>query len=135
MNFGNTTVFQLAKAKMSYLGQRQSVLAANVANVDTAHYKAQDVKAPDFSKLVKHGSFRSGTLARTHPSHLQGIGGGGYQTIERKVLDENNPDGNGVNIDTELQKVAFTQAEYDKVVSIYRKNISLVRTAIGNPNG
>lgn len=136
MNFGDTTIFQLGKAKMKYLGQRQAVLALNVANVDTPGYRARDVKTPDFKSMVSGvGSASSAKMARTHTGHMQPMNNqGSFPIINRRELDEYNPNGNGVNIDTELQKVAFNQAEYDKVVSIYRKNISLIRIAIGNPN-
>ena len=136
MNFGNSTIFQLTKAKMSYLGQRQAVLAANVANVDTPSYKALDIKAPDFHKLLKTGKLDVTHMARTHNGHMLPLNNrGAFPVVSRHVIDEHNPDTNGINIDTEIQKVAFNQAEYDKVVSIYRKNLALIRTAIGNPNG
>lgn len=140
MNFGNTALFQVAKAKMAYLGQRQATLAVNIANVDTPGFKARDVKAPDFKAMMKQARSSSvstdSTMSRTHKMHLSPASQrGAYTMIDRVDISENNPNRNGVNIDNELQKVAFTQAEYGKVVSIYRKNISLVRTAIGNPNG
>lgn len=123
---------------MGYLGQKQAALALNVANVDTPGFEARDVKEPDFAAMVKRRSFASNNamMLRTHPMHMQAAGnkGNAFPMIDRNEMSEHNPDGNGVNIDTELQKVAFTQAEYTKAVSIYRKNLSLIRTAIGNPN-
>lgn len=121
---------------MSYLGQKQAALALNVANVDTPGYQARDVKAPDFSAMVNKGSaMQSSKMTRTHNMHMEAAGqrGNAFPMIDRQGASEHNPNKNGVNIDTELQQVAFTQAEYSKAVSIYRKNISLIRTAIGNP--
>lgn len=136
MNLSNSPVMQLAKAKMNYLGQRQAVLALNIANVDTGDYKARDIKTPDFATMVSgNGQQAHSKMLRTNPMHMLPAGDdGGYKVVERADKDERNPDDNRINIDDEIQKVALTQSEYNKVISIYRKNISLYRIALGNQN-
>ena len=127
---------QLSKAKMSYLGQRQAVLASNIVNVDTPDYRAKDLKAPNFKKMAFGQKLQTTSMTRTHAGHMQPMNGGGsFPIIDRRILDENNPDGNSVNLDTELQNVAFNQAEYDMAVGLYRKNISLIRMAVSNRGG
>lgn len=136
MNFGNTPIFQLVKSKMAYLGQRQTVLASNVANVDTPGYQAKDVKEPNFAAMVAGKNLPTGKMVKTNPMHMSAMNQrGAFAVIDRGSLDEYNPNQNGINLDTEMQKVAFTQAEYNKVISIYRKNLSMIRTAVGNPSG
>jgi len=136
MNLSNSPVMELSKAKMRYLGQRQSVLALNIANADTADYKARDVKEPNFGAMVGKQNMAHEKMVRTNAMHmLPANQKGAFEEIERKALDERNPNDNRVNIDEEVQKVAFTQSEYNKVIGIYRKNVSLYRMALGSQNG
>jgi flagellar basal-body rod protein FlgB len=136
MNLSNSPVMELSKAKMRYLGQRQSVLALNIANVDTADYKARDVKEPNFAAMVGNQAIAHEKMLRTHAMHMLPTNQrGAFEAIERKSMDERNPNDNRVNIDEEVQKVAFTQSEYNKVIGIYRKNISMYRMALGNQGG
>ncbi len=136
MNLSNSPVMQLSKAKMRYLGQRQAVLALNIANVDTADYKARDVQEPNFKAMVGNQALAHEKMLRTNKMHmLPANQQGAFDLVERKVNDERNPNDNRVNIDEEIQKVAFTQSEYNKVTGIYRKNIGLYRMALGSQGG
>lgn len=136
MNLSDLPVMRLSKAKMSYLGQRQAVLALNIANVDTADYKAKDVKEPDFSAMLGNKQMAHQKMLRTDPKHMLPAGQkGAYEMAELDPAEERNPNDNRVNIDEEIQKVAFTQAEYNKVISIYRKNIAMYRIALGSQGG
>ena len=135
MNFGSSAIFELSKAKLAYLGQRQAVLAQNIANADTPSYRAQEVRAPDFEAMVRGQSLNNNGLRRTHANHM--TGGSSrvnqpFDVVDSDITGEFNPDGNRVNIEIELQKVAFTQAEYGQVIGIYRKNVQLIQAAIGN---
>jgi flagellar basal-body rod protein FlgB len=67
MSFFETTLSMLIDQKMKYMGERQSVLAQNVANVDTPHYKAQDLKAPDFKKMLNEHTSKL-PVVRTNPA-------------------------------------------------------------------
>lgn len=136
MNLGSNAIFELSRAKLAYLGQSQAVLAQNIANADTASYRAQEVRAPDFAELVRNGAGLNQTgLTRTHANHLQGGGSSRqeqpFRIVDSDITGEFNPNNNGVNIETELQKVAFTQAEYAQVINIYRKNVELLQAAVG----
>lgn len=136
MNLSNSPVMQLAKAKMTYLGQRQAVLALNIANVDTADYKARDIKTPDFKSMVMGNEQQAhGKMLRTNSMHMLPANKNGmFEITERGNLDERNPNNNRVNIDDEVQKVAMVQSDYNTVIGIYKKNISLYRIALGNQN-
>ena len=59
-------LFRLAERRMHWLDQRQSVLAQNVANVNTPGYKARDV--PDFAATLAD---QSSGLEITNRQHLQ----------------------------------------------------------------
>lgn len=135
MDFSSLTLFQVMKAKMAYLSQRQGVLAQNVANADTPGYRAKDVMKPDFKKMIAAtggGSVHKVAIERTNPGHMSGMKMDNNQFTEfkRKNTDELNPNGNNVSIEEEMVKVADNQQEYQKVVSIYAKTVSLLKTAV-----
>ena len=56
MNLSTLNVFRLATMKMGWLSERQGVLAQNIANADTPDYRAKDLKAPSFSKIISNGN-------------------------------------------------------------------------------
>ena len=137
MDYSNITLFNIMKSKLETLSERQSVLAQNIANADTPGYKAKDVVEPDFKALLRAGS-ASQTLrmTTTNPNHI-GFGGatsGSVAVIKTQNASETNPNGNNVVIEDEMAKIAANQADYQKVLNLYSKAVSMFKTAIGNPN-
>jgi flagellar basal-body rod protein FlgB len=140
MDFSSIPLFGLMKAKLSYMSEQQSVLAQNVANADTPGYKAMDVAEPDFKAMLKSGGSGAAQklqLVATNEKHMGGGAGAAsmFKAMQRPNTDELNPDGNNVAIEEEMAKVGANQAEYQKVLNLYSKTISLFKIAIGNPNG
>ncbi len=136
MDFDQIPLFSAMKSRLNYMSARQAVLAQNVANADTPGYRAMDVAAPDFKKMVGAASGQLPMYA-TNKNHIVPAGGmpGNFASEKRKTTDEENPTGNNVVIEEEMMKVAENQAEYQKVLGIYRKSIDLFKTAIGRPSG
>lgn len=120
MNQISKDVFALAEKRLEWTGQRQSVLAQNIANVNTPGYTARDVK-----------SFDQVLAAQAHPS----AGGGGFGVSNRPVVDltmtNRSIDGNAVVLDEQLEKVAETDTANQMAMNLYKKYQSMFRTAIG----
>ena len=122
------------KQKLDYLSERQGVLAQNIANADTPNYQAMDIAEPDFAKMVS-GAAQKLPMAVTDPKHLSSAGtAGAFIAAKRKTTAELNPNGNNVAIEEEMSKTAQNQAEYQKVLNLYGKMITMFKTAIGNPS-
>jgi flagellar basal-body rod protein FlgB len=87
--------------------RRQAAVAANVANADTPGYRALDVS---FAGAFEAAAGRL-ALTTTHGSHLSGLRSAGSDSL---VLSGGTPrrDGNDVNIDSEMVKLAQNQIEY-----------------------
>ncbi len=136
VDFSTIPLFSVMKSKLGYMSERQSVLAQNIANVDTPNYRAMDVTEPDFKKMVG-ASAQSLSMAVTNKQHMTGSksNGGTHKLELRKKTDELNPIGNNVVIEEEMAKVAMNQAEYQKVLNLYGKTISMFKIAIGRPSG
>lgn len=58
-------LFELASKQAEWLATRQSVVAGNIANVNTPGFKAKDVTA--FQSVLETTSTR---MAATHPGHF-----------------------------------------------------------------
>lgn len=93
---------------------RQEVLAGNIANADTPHYKARDF---DFSTALKDAlAGRSGAglpLTTTSPQHLQGSGDAGPARLLYRKETQSSVDGNTVDMDTERAQFAENAIHYE----------------------
>jgi len=137
MDFSTIPLFSVMKGKLNYMSERQSALAQNVANADTPGYKAMDIPEPDFKKMMGgSGASQNLQMTVTDPKHMTGGDGqsGMFRVEQRKNTDELNPNGNNVVIEEEMSKVALNQMDYQKVLSMYGKMITMFKTAIGNAN-
>lgn len=85
--------------------RRHSAISANVANADTPGYRGVDVSFP--GALARAGL----SLAATHSRHL---GGSRQAARDQLVLSggELRRDGNDVDVDREMVKLARNQIEY-----------------------
>ena len=122
----------MLKTRMYWLEERQKLLAENVANADSPGYRGRDLKQLDFNAALR--STASVTLAATAPGHF-GAGGDTQFAPALRGGFEPTSNGNAVVLEEEMMKVAENQAEYQKTLNLYRKMITLFKTAIGTPGG
>jgi len=126
-------VFQALHKRMDWLSARQTVLAENVANADTPGYRARDLKELSFRELLA-GKKPLMNTARTHAQHLQGTSSGtAYADDGQDAVNESTPSENAVVLEEQTLKVSDTRMEYDLATSLYRKNMNMIRTALGRP--
>lgn len=124
-------------AAMRHLSDRQRVIAENIANADTPGFKTRTVAEPDFAGLVRSGS-GAGKVARPVVSLTSGMSALGARAPQgggKVILDENvsetKPDGNNVTLEDQLLKLGEVQADYATMTSLYRKQMQLLKTALG----
>ena len=72
MDLSTLNVFRVATVKMGWLSERQGVLAQNIANADTPDYRAKDLKAPSFSKIMSNGNHNV-KMVQTAKGHMIGL--------------------------------------------------------------
>ena len=70
MDLNSIPLFKMISRRMTWLNQRQKVLAQNIANADTPGYRPQDLVPVDFSKLAAQAE-RTVSLAATNPRHIR----------------------------------------------------------------
>mgnify|MGYP001093711226 CR=1 FL=1 len=118
MSFSDLPLFSLLRENMRWLGQRQSVLAENVANADTPGYRARDLAPQDFAAMLKRA--RAG----------EGVGPDA-RVEENRTPYEVTLSGNTVALDEQLMKVSETAARFQLATSLYTKHLAMIRMALG----
>jgi flagellar basal-body rod protein FlgB len=132
MDLNNLPLFRAMAKRMAWLSERQQTLAQNVANADTPGYTAHDLKPQSFRQLIGTDSARL-RLAGTQPMHLAGaaeLRAARFATIAEK--GERSPDGNGVDLETEMVKVSETATEFSLASNLYRRHIAMVKSVLGH---
>ena len=133
-------ILSMLRTRLQWAQARQRVLAENVANADTPHFRARDLTPPKFEAPAAATAATAGTaapltpvsLARTEDGHIAGIGQGDSPfRSERSAGYEVRPTGNAVNLEQEMMKVAANQMDYQAVAALYSRSLGLLKTALG----
>jgi len=140
MDLKNISLFKTLNQKMTWLNERQKVLAQNLANANTPGYVSKDLKKVSFQSHLNNASSNSGSQSATvmqveEPGHIGGGIGGVSARFEIKQINtdylETTPDGNTVDLESELSKMADVQMEYTMATNLYRKHVGMLKTALG----
>jgi flagellar basal-body rod protein FlgB len=125
MDISNIGVLNLLQNKMHYASERQEILSQNIANVDTPKYKRQELRKPDFAKMVK--SYDSGLgLSTTNEMHISPIANNSgifsaYDTEDKVELDQ------------EAVAMMENRLDYNSATATYKKILSILRD-VANSN-
>jgi len=132
MDLASLKLFKMAMTRMDWASQRQKLLAQNISNADSPHYRPKDVKEVNFKQILKGELVARVPVSRTDANHLKG-------TIpeqdhfrsagERKTFEE-SPDGNQVVIEEQMQKVGDTRSAYDTAVTIMQANLKMLSMVV-----
>ena len=132
MNLSTLNVFRVATVKMGWLSERQGVLAQNIANADTPDYRAKDLKAPSFSKIMSNGNHNV-KMVQTAKGHMIGLG----NTMNSRLIKERekdvyevSPNDNAVIMEEQLIKISESSMNFKLASSIYSKNLSMFKMAL-----
>ena len=125
------SLFNVLSKRMSWLAKRQAILAQNVANIDTPGYKPLDLRPLDFRSLARSAAGRM-KMTTTNAGHLTaaGVKAGDRTTVVKAPTTEANISGNEVVLEDEMMKVGQTRMEYELAMTLYRRNVSLLRSAM-----
>lgn len=118
-------------SRMKYLDRRQGVIAENIANSDTARYRARDVDAPDFSKVLgaTDGKIHRPSVGAT--SRMAELGsrvsfGPRVSLVEGTEMKMN---GNNVSLEDEMLKLGEVRQDHTAASNLYRKSLGLLKIA------
>ncbi len=131
MAFIDITLFSAMKTKFAWLTQRQNVLSQNIANADSPGYRARDLKPFDFKKFIRSQEDHI-KMASTNPSHIAGRGrSGDFAAGKVRSPYETAPAGNSVVLEEQMHKINENSGTHRLISELYKKQLSLFRTALG----
>jgi flagellar basal-body rod protein FlgB len=111
---GNISILSQLESYLSLTNQRETVIASNMANVDTPGYRTKDV---DFQgELARAMTSPDGSTRHAAARDVSGL-------LER-------PDGNNVDIDREAMKLSKVQLQYQMGTQLMKDRFHQIITAI-----
>lgn len=117
------------------MSERQQVIARNIANSDTPGFKANELEPPDFGALVDGtGRTRVRRPAVSITADMARLGASRRPSglvISDPEVSETKPDGNNVTLEDQLLKMGRIQSDFTALTSLYRKQMALMKTALG----
>ena len=105
--------------------KRMEVLARNIANADTPHFKAKDV---DFRSVLKQS--REDALNSTHNLHMKIAMEEDSSGEKYRVPFNASFDGNTVEMNVEQAKFGQVAADYQTTLNILENRVSGIRRAL-----
>lgn len=127
-------MIQTMDRSLTLASRRQTLIASNLANLDTPGYRTRDFSFEGAMKAAMSGHLSPTNLATTHPLHLQGSTSPSLPpTTDALQPTAERNDGNDVSLDRENMLLARTQQTYQNASTFMqvelRKLYSLIREA------
>lgn len=128
--FADKTPLILKKA-LDFQSQRHLLISSNISNIDTPGYRAKDI---DFKGALRAalGTGEGLAMKTTHSRHIGPSRDDirGLQAEPFSEPDAAKSNGNNVNIDKEMMKLAENQIAYNATIQMLSKRGSTIRAAI-----
>jgi len=116
---------------MTFHRNRHSVVAGNIANLDTPGYKPMDLE-----RLPAAASLNAHRMVRTHKSH---IGVSPMSNSNAKTIVDDNgmasADGNAVNLEREMAKIDANRVRYSTTSELVSRRLAMLRYAATDGQG
>lgn len=125
--FENLDIFKMSAAMAKHAGQKQAIVAQNVANADTPGYVARDL--PNFKETYRPTD-GAGMQRATRAKHLNGSPAGEVLAAAFKAKGEASPNGNQVSLETEMLKSVDAKRQHDRALAIYKSALGILRSTI-----
>ncbi|WP_140985494.1 flagellar basal body rod protein FlgB [Asticcacaulis tiandongensis] len=130
MNLDKIGLFGALQTKMGWLGERQKVVAQNVANASTPGFRPRDLKPVDFAAVLAGDTQNNSVPLRlTNAGHMDIQGG---SSAHRSVISpdsETTMDGNQVVLEEQMLKMAESRMQFEAAIGFYQKSLGLIRMA------
>lgn len=121
------------KAALSGLGKRQELIGNNIANADTPMYHAMNI---EFEQALNTATrSRDGHLplqaSVSNSNHISPLTAEMAPKVTRRADSSMRLDGNNVDVDLEMTRLAETNLLYQTMTQIETKKLSLIRALTG----
>ncbi len=125
MNFADAPFFNILRAQLSVLGQRERLTAENIANASTPGYQPRDLDTSQFQRALDKVVDSGGVVRHALTARAR--------TVESPD-SETTIDGNSVVVEEQMARAADTRMAYETSLALYQKGLDLMRLAIKSPN-
>lgn len=109
---------------LTYHRERHTVLAGNIANIDTPGYRPVD--------LDRRPADDPGTMAVTQEGHLSSASGPDFVTSFDDGGKLASWDGNAVSLERELSKIDANRTRYATSSELVSRRLAMLRYAAGD---
>lgn len=128
---GNERLFGFLRTALDASSVRTQVVSGNIANLDTPGYKAKDI---DFDQIMKDYMGGTETPMPHRPDgriihREQGINFANYNIDEPEDNITQRFDGNNVDLDKEVGKLAAAQGRYNLALRFVERKVRLLNEA------
>lgn len=114
---------------MDLTWRRNEAISSNIANAETPGYRAVDL---DFTNELSRAFNRDGEnmpLAVTDTKHMD-VSSSSLAHLVTDYSGVTKADGNNVDIDIQMGRLAYNSGKYSTATNIIRKQLSLLKNAI-----
>ena len=133
MKIDDKTVAALATS-LNFRQIRQELISSNIANAETPGYKAKRITFEDALARALDVDGQE-NLNANNVRHYN-VGSGGFASLKPDIYEEVNgivrDDGNNVDRDGEMAKMAENKILYDASVQLLNKKMGLMKYAISS---
>ncbi|HXH74586.1 MAG TPA: flagellar basal body rod protein FlgB [Bacteriovoracaceae bacterium] len=131
MDVNDKTLKALTTA-LNFREMRQELISSNVANANTPGFKA---KKMDFEAALARALDVDGQMQmNTNDGRHHNVGNGGFDNLEPEIYDDPNgvvsEDGNTVDVEAEMARMAENKLMYDALVQLINKKMGIMKYAI-----
>ena len=120
-------LMNMAQQLAKHAAARQSVVARNIAHVDTPGYRRQDIA--QFSESYRDDRQIAMRATRSgHVVHTQQEFATMFRVVESDTVA---PNGNTVSLEDEILNSAEVKQQHDMAISIYQSGLGIIRASIG----
>ena len=112
------------QAALTYHPERHTVLAGNIANLDTPGYRSVD--------LERRTAEDPAALAVTHEGHIAASAPSDFVTSFDDGGRLQGTDGNAVSLERELSKIDANRARYSTAAELTSRRLAILRYAAGD---
>ena len=114
--FGGASLSAL-ETMLTFAAERQRVIAANIANVDTLGYRARDLSEGDFRRALEGAFGGRGPAA-------------GFAAGETADAGTIKPWGNNVDLESEMSRMVGNTVLHSTAAALLAQQFSLLREAV-----
>lgn len=123
---GDLKILSMASAMARHAARRHEVIAENIANADTAGYKAKDLEpfAQAYSQRRLSAGGEGGAASASASADS-------WRVILSNAPGAQSPNGNTVSLEDQMVRSVEAQQAHEAATAIYKKTIDILRLSLG----